>query len=146
MRITQEADYALRIVYLLAKNEGAIGSANIAASVGVTERFTIKILRKLMQDGIVESRKGVKGGYRLVANPADVSMLRVLEVISGPLEISRCLDSAYECTQNGSQKKCCAFHLIFGQINKTIADKLRQVTMETVTADDFDIRKILKNL
>lgn len=146
MRITQEADYALRIVYVLAKEEGILGSGNIAALSGVAERFTIKILRKLMQGGLVVSHKGVKGGYELLIPPDEVSMLRVVELISGPLEISRCLGKAYECTRTGDNKTQCAFHLIFSEINKSISDKLGKVTIGTVLAEDFDIKKLLQNL
>lgn len=146
MRITQEADYALRIVCTLAKHGDVLGSGTIASLSGVTERFTIKILRKLVQGGLVGSRKGVKGGYELLEAPEKISMLRVVELISGPLEISRCLDSGYECTKNGSKKNRCAFHLIFAKINKTIAERLSLVTMDAVIAENFDINELLKKL
>ena len=142
MRITQEADYALRIVYVLAKEKGILGSGSISALAGVAERFTIKILRKLMQGGIVVSYKGVKGGYELLIPPEEISMLRVVELISGPLEISKCLGSSYECTRTGDKKNQCAFHLIFSEINKSISDKLGKVTIGTVLADNFDIKKL----
>lgn len=146
MRITQEADYALRIIYVLAKDGGVLGSGSISTLSGVTERFTIKILRKLMQGGMVGSHKGVKGGYELIRTPDSISMLQVVELISGPIEISRCLDSAYECTRTGSEKSHCTFHLIFAKINKSIADKLGSITMDAVIADDLDIEKILQKL
>ena len=48
MRITQETDYAFRIVSYLAANEGkVVGAPQIAESEGVTKRFTLRILRKL---------------------------------------------------------------------------------------------------
>ena len=146
MRITQEADYALRIVYLLAKRGGILDAATISSESGVTERFTVKILRKLMSEGIVGSKMGARGGYSLAAKPDDVSMQRVIEAIDGPVEISRCLDSDYECTRMGDKKIECAFHLIFAKINKSVADKMSTVTFDTVTNDDFDVRKLLENL
>lgn len=146
MRITQEADYALRIVYLLAKVGGVLGSVAIAESVGVTERFTVKILRKLSQSGIVTSKKGASGGYTLAIPPSEISMRRIVEVIDGPVEISRCLDDNYECTRSGDKKHQCTFHLIFAKINKTIAEKLDTVTLDAVIGDDFDIEAILSQL
>ena len=146
MRITQEADYALRIVYLLAKNGGILDSATISSGSGVTERFTVKILRKLMGDGIVASKMGARGGYSLAARPEAVSMQRVIEAIDGPVEISRCLDSDYECTRMGDKKFECTFHLIFAKINKSIADRMSTITFDTVIEDDFDVKKILENL
>lgn len=146
MRITQEADYALRIAYILAKNNGVLGASALAESAGVTERFTLKILRKLAQSGIVASKKGASGGYMLAVAPDEVSMRRVVEVIDGPLEISRCLDNAYECTRTGDKKHLCAFHLIFAKINKSIAERMEAVTLGSLIDDNLDIEKILSNL
>ncbi len=146
MRITQEADYALRIAYLLAKDGGVLGASALAESAGVTERFTLKILRKMAQSGIVASKKGAGGGYMLATSPDEISMRRVVEVIDGPLEISRCLDNTYECTRTGDQKHLCAFHLIFAKINKSIAERMEAVTLGSLIDDSLDIEKILSKL
>lgn len=146
MRITQEADYALRITYLLARDGRVLDAGTISSAVGVTERFTVKILRKLVGGGIVSSKKGSKGGYELAVTPREVSMRRIVELIDGPLEISRCLDSAYECTHTGEMKNKCTFHLIFAKINKSIADKLDAVTLDTVIGEDFDIGELLSKI
>ena len=146
MRITQEADYALRIVYLLAKDGGMLDAAKISHGVGVTDRFTVKILRKLVGGGIIASKMGAHGGYSLAVSPEEISMQRVIETIDGPVEISRCLDSEYECTRMGDKKIECAFHLIFAKINKSIAERMNTVTFDTVISDDFDVKKLLENL
>ena len=53
MRITHEADYAVRIVYVLMQAEGStVAASKVAESSGVTLRFTLKILRKLAGSGI----------------------------------------------------------------------------------------------
>ena len=146
MRITQEADYALRITYLLAKHGGKLDSVSISEATGVTERFTVKILRKLVGGGLIVSHKGVKGGYELALPPAEVNMRRVIETIDGKTEISRCLDCGYECTRMGDQKCDCAFHLIFDKINSDLADKLESVTLASVLDEGTGIETILKNL
>ena len=146
MRITQEADYALRIVYLLAKRGGLLDAAAISRDSGVTDRFTVKILRKLMGGGVVSSKMGAKGGYSLAEKPENVSMQRVIEIIDGPVEISKCLDSEYGCTRMGDKKAECTFHLIFSKINKNLVDKLSTVTFDTVIADDFDVGKLLEKI
>ena len=146
MRITQEADYALRIVYQLARGGGVMDAKAIADSVNVPERFTVKILRKLVLSGIIRSYKGAQGGYELSEAPSEISMKRVVEVIDGPFEISRCLDSSYECSRNGSNKKCCTFHLVFDKINDTIMEKLDRVTLDEVINDEIGIDTILAKI
>ena len=58
MRITQEADYALRIVCFLAEEARVLDATTIAESAHITPRFALKILRKLVLGGLVRSYKG----------------------------------------------------------------------------------------
>ena len=48
MRLTREADYAIRIMYTLAVNDELTDAASVAESIAVTRRFTLKILGKLL--------------------------------------------------------------------------------------------------
>ena len=65
MRITHEADYAIRIMYCLAERNQTISAKQISDDSGVPSRFALKILRRLTQAGLTESFKGVSGGYQL---------------------------------------------------------------------------------
>jgi Rrf2 family protein len=49
------------------------------------ERFLLQILRNLVTRGILESTRGVDGGYRLVRDADEISLLDVIEAIDGPL-------------------------------------------------------------
>ena len=53
MHMTLEADYAVRIVEFLAVNPGRADAKTISERTSVTLRFTLKILRTLVSDGIV---------------------------------------------------------------------------------------------
>ena len=54
MRLTREADYAIRIMYTLAVNDELTAAASIAESIAVTRRFTLKILGKLLEAGFTD--------------------------------------------------------------------------------------------
>ena len=69
MHMTLEADYAVRIVEFLAVNPGRADAKTISERTSVTLRFTLKILRTLVSDGIVRSYKGAKGGYAVYDFP-----------------------------------------------------------------------------
>jgi len=49
------------------------------------ERFLLQILRNLVAHGILESTRGVDGGYSLERLPDDVSLLEIIEAIDGPM-------------------------------------------------------------
>ena len=63
MKITREADYALRIIAMLADENRQIEAKAIAEKNDIPYRFTLKILRKIVQAGIIKSYRGVNGGY-----------------------------------------------------------------------------------
>ncbi len=130
MRITHEADYAVRIAYVLAKEGDMLPAREISEKSGVTLRFALKILRKMSADGIVTSFKGSGGGYRLNARPSELSLGRLIEAIDGPLEISHCLSEGFDCTRV-SDKGACAFRKVFSDISGELRQKLYSVTLDS---------------
>ena len=55
MHITQESDYAIRIVYCLAGSDTRRDARSISEEICVSLRFSLKILGKLVQSGLVTS-------------------------------------------------------------------------------------------
>lgn len=129
MRITHEADYAVRIMYVLASEGKMLPAREISERSGVTLRFALKILRKLASDGIVISYKGSSGGYELGVDPSELSLGRIIECIDGPLEINHCLSEDFDCTRVGD-KNICRFRHIFSDISKELRDKLYAIKLD----------------
>jgi len=125
MFITLETDYAVRIVSSLAQSGGRLDAAAISDKTGVTLRFSLKILRKLVAAGIVTSFKGARGGYELSRAPADVTLREVVEVMEGPIVLARCLSEDYTCSHPEDCK--CYFNSVFEEISRDIRDKLEAV-------------------
>ena len=123
MRITHEADYAVRIIHALAKDGGIVPARVLSERSGVTIQFCLKILRKLSQSGIVTANKGVTGGYRLKRPVAELSLGEVIESIDGPLAISHCLSDGFVCTRVGDPAEC-QFHCVFADISRRMRDEL----------------------
>ena len=128
MRITHEADYAVRIVYDLMKNGGTVSARTLAEHTGVTLRFTLKILNKLSAGGIVSSTKGASGGYRLEMDPEELSMGHIIECIDGPFELNHCLSNEFDCTRVGD-KNICAFHHIFNDMTSRLKAEFYSIKM-----------------
>ena len=128
MRITHEADYAVRIVYDLMKSGGTVSARTLAERTGVTLRFTLKILNKLSAGGIVSSVKGASGGYRLEMSPQELSMGHIIECIDGPFELNHCLSSDFDCTRVGD-KNICAFHHIFNDMTRRLKEEFYSIKM-----------------
>jgi Rrf2 family protein len=87
VRISAKTDYAVRAAVELAAvtDELPLKSERIAQAQGIPLRFLENILVQMRQGGIVVSRRGAEGGYRL-AQPADeITVADVIRAIDGPL-------------------------------------------------------------
>lgn len=125
MRISLETDYAVRIVQCLANKKTRTSAAEISKITKVTEKFCLKILRKLVSKGLVKSYKGVGGGYELNKTPEDITLKEVIETIEGPIVISRCLQDDFNCEH---QDDCtCYFHKVFYEASKDMANRFEKV-------------------
>jgi Rrf2 family protein len=130
MQLTLETDYAIRIVAVLAKNQKRMFASEIAEQTSVTLRFALKILRKLVGEGIVQSFKGKQGGYILAKEPADITLLQVVEAIEGTVFINRCLRDYESC--NRGKAPLCVFHHIFEQATNHLRQELDAVNFENI--------------
>lgn len=132
MRITQEADYALRIVCFLAEEARVLDATTIAEDAHITPRFALKILRKLVLGNVVRSYKGANGGYELAVAADEITLKDVIELIDGEIAISKCLMGDHVCSKQGERKSACTIHCIFDAINRDVTDKLAGVTIASV--------------
>lgn len=122
MHITLEADYAVRIVHALAQSGKRLDAKTISEMTGVTLRFSLKILRKLVAAGIVKSFKGTQGGYEIGKPAEEIALGEVIETIEGRYTLNRCVTGEYACTRR--KNKCCEFQKIFREISEDVRKRL----------------------
>jgi len=129
LRITQECDYAIRIMVMLSKldEKEAVNAAYISESQNIPSRFTVKILRKLVLSKLIKSRKGSNGGYSLTENPENITLLQVVEVIDGPVAVNKCVGDESKCTLD---KTACSISHIMMDINNHIVTKLKSISLK----------------
>lgn len=138
MRITLESDYALRIISALATDDSVIDATALSEKTSVTQRFTLKILHKLVQADLVISYKGSKGGYKLKKSPDKITLKEVIELIDGPIAIVRCLGNGESCALN-ADKTACIYHHIFDKISIDLAAKLQNITISDVLNKNYTV-------
>ena len=88
MRISAKTDYAIRAVVEMAaaSPDGHLVKAeSVADAQQIPLRFLLGILNELRHAGIVDSRRGVEGGYRLAMPAAEVTIADIIRAIDGPL-------------------------------------------------------------
>ena len=90
VKISAKADYAVRAaVELASAGEGPVKGERIAQAQEIPLKFLENIMSDLREAGLVQSRRGVEGGYWL-ARPADeISVAQVIRAVDGPLAAVR---------------------------------------------------------
>lgn len=88
MKLTRSVSYALGIllqVHLSGRGE-LVTAAKISKGCKFPPRFLYRILRRLVDAGILNGISGPRGGYSLARSPGKISVLDVVLAIEGPIE------------------------------------------------------------
>lgn len=137
MKLTQEADYALRVVLYLCKLgiDEKIEAKTIAMHENIPVRFLLKLLRKLVHANVVKSFRGVGGGYMIAHEPQNITLKQVIEAIDGPIYVNRCFyDSAY-CNLN--RTNTCDVHKALDKVQRNLITELESITFKKIMEQDI---------
>jgi len=124
--------YAIRAVILLAYEPagGSLGNGTLAEQAQIPPAYLSKVLQGLARSRIVESRRGVGGGYRLLKNPEEITLLDVVNAVEPIPRIQGC-----PLNLKSHSQRLCSVHArldeAMAQVEKvlsdaTIADLLRE--------------------
>ena len=146
MKVTQEADYAIRMCCALDEYGGMMDTRKLSELVSITKPIALKVLRKLKTAGIVSSVKGAEGGYELACDSEGLSILDIIEAIDGKVYISKCLDDCHYCSLNGFNKTNCKVHIAFQAINQALVERLSAVTVGCITNSGVSALDIIEKI
>jgi Rrf2 family cysteine metabolism transcriptional repressor len=87
LSITTKSPYAVRALAELARSgaTGPVPIAELARRRDIPVQFLEQLFASLRRAGILKSQRGVKGGYSFAREPADVTVLEIVELLDGPL-------------------------------------------------------------
>jgi Rrf2 family protein len=96
MKLSRTVAYAVQATLQLAQSSSGapVPCSQLAAEGHMPERFLLQILRHLVTHGILQSTRGVDGGYSLERKPEEITLLDVIEAIDGPLSATTVSDDA----------------------------------------------------
>jgi Rrf2 family protein len=101
LRISRKIDYGLRAMLHLASvpPNVVVPFREIARKMLVPEDFLAKILKTLVDEGLVRSARGPHGGYALARPSSEINFLEIIEAIEGPVALNVCLDPDDACAR-----------------------------------------------
>jgi Rrf2 family protein len=90
MRLTRSVSYAVSVLLNVEKGGArtAMTAAQISRGCDFPPRFLYRILRRLVDSGLLTGVSGPGGGYRLARSPRQVNLLEIVMAVEGPQEPS----------------------------------------------------------
>jgi len=125
MKLSTQADYAVRAVYELACHEpGAVlHTGDIAAAQHIPSARLAKVVQELARADLVRTQRGQQGGVML-ARPAErISVRDVYEAVEGPIMLCRCRQRVEPCGDDA-----CDTHAFWSGVEMLLTEELQTVT------------------
>ena len=130
-----KAEYGVRVMVDLARRGGAepVALAEIAESEGLPVAYLEHLVARLRRAGLVESRRGARGGYLLARNPAQITIAEVVEALEGriaPIEcISSSPDGTVRCSRESDPGHVCTTKILWTRVRAAIVQTLQDTTL-----------------
>ena len=96
MMFSTKAEYGVRVMVELARRAGEepIPLAEIAEHDGLPLAYLEHLVARLRKAGLVDSRRGSRGGYLLARSPTEITMAEVVEALEGSIAPIECISQA----------------------------------------------------
>ena len=129
MKISRKTDYALKTLLDLALHARQIvPGADIARRQEIPIKFLEQILLALKGAGMVDSRRGKNGGYRLAQPPSNITLASVVSLSEGSLSLVP--NARASASQAAAAEVEYPLNEVWADINDYIAGRLQQVTLQ----------------
>jgi Rrf2 family protein len=141
MKISKKGEYAMRAMSDLALHMGDeyVRIVDISRRQRIPEKFLEQILLQLRNAGLLESKRGVGGGYKLAKPPERVTLADLLRIVDGPLAPVGCVSewARVDCPEENS----CGLKLVMLEVRNAIVDILEKTTVADVCKSDSRKRR-----
>ncbi len=127
LRMTKQADYGIVLMTYLASRPGRrVAASELAAETRLPLPTVSKILKLLCREGLLESHRGVKGGYSLTCCPEQITVAAMIAALDGPIAVTECIeDTPGVC----SQESVCRLRANWQLINQTMRQALEGISL-----------------
>jgi FeS assembly SUF system regulator len=128
VRLGKLTDYGLVLMTYIARNHEL--PLRTARDLAVESRLPLstvsKLLKQLLQSGLLTSHRGTKGGYILARDPQDISVVEIIAALEGPMALTEC---STDVTGLCDLEPCCPIKTNQQIINQAVRGVLDKITL-----------------
>ena len=133
MKLSVRGEYALRAMQVLARDyqedDSVVRIQEISEKQNIPKRFLEQILNDLKSAGIVMSKRGVAGGYRLKRSPDQITLAEIIRHIEGPLAPVSCVSEKYYEKCSCPDESRCAIRAVMKELRDSIVQVMEATTL-----------------
>jgi Rrf2 family protein len=134
MKLSVRGEYALRALVVLgleynARDRAVVRIQQISERQRIPQRFLEQILNDLKGAGLLESRRGLNGGYRLRVAPEQITLAEVIRRVEGPLAPIPCVSERFYRPCTCPDEKRCGIRSVMKEVRDAIAAILEHFTV-----------------
>ena len=130
--LSRKVDYSLLIMSVLHRRGCGASAREIAESFALSRPFVANILKRLCATGLVQSHRGVRGGYVLGRPATDITLSQLMDALDDPFHLTECTSNhTVPCSLSG----ICPVKGAIGKVHRRISDILGQTTLNTLFED-----------
>jgi Rrf2 family protein len=139
MMVSTTAEYGVRLMVALAERGGdePVSLAEIAEADGLPLAYLEHLVARLRKAGLVESRRGARGGYLLARAADEITMAEVVGALEGtiaPIEcISEGADGVLVCAREADADHICPTKLLWTRVRGSIVATLQDMKLSDLT-------------
>ncbi len=146
MMFSTKAEYGVRVMVELARRAGespdgaesVVPLAEIAEHDGMPLAYLEHLVARLRKAGLLDSRRGSRGGYMLARPAEQITMAEVVEALEGsiaPIEcISQSADGSIVCSRESDPNHVCPTKLLWTRVRFSIVRTLKDTTLADLLA------------
>ena len=129
LELSRRARLALEAIATLSRANGEpVFGRELATQLGTTQHYLPQVMKPLVELNCVTSSPGPNGGYRLVVNPATLTLLQIIEAAEGPFNPEQCVSTGKPCPDHDS----CDLHVPWTRARHAVLDELGAVTLDVI--------------
>src|SRR5215472_9311899 len=126
LRISKLTDYAtLILAHLAAAPERRLTAGQIAVETGLAAPTVSKLLKQLHRSGLVQSTRGLHGGYLLARPAGEITAVHILDALEGPVALTECASSASQCCL----EQTCLVGRAWQRVSRAVRRSLQEITL-----------------
>jgi len=133
MRITAKGEYATQaVLHLAMQYPDVVAIHDIAERHHIPLKYLEQILLELKRGGVLDSRRGVHGGYTLARSPAEVSVGEVLRLMDGAFAESSCTHAETRLGSVCAEGPTCGLKQMWQDVQQSVEKILFATSFEDV--------------